>query len=340
MARAARQVVTNSAPSDRAEIVTFSQFHLGLYYYQRNELAAAEKYLLPLVAQPYGLHAQCFLNSAILLARIRQILGRPEEAQEIANRLMSFALETSSEVLLCDARAFQAELALRQGRLAEASQWAAQFGSFRRVPIPFAFVPPLVLAGILLAQNTTASWQQARQLLAELSDYFTSIHYTTVQIRVLALQAVLYRLEDNEQQALAALEKSIGLAEPGGFLRLFVDLGAALKPLLVKLAQRGVSPAYLAEILAAFDTGEALPDVGLRDAVAPTPTAQPSALLTNREQQVLELLARRYTDKEIAEALVISPKTVGSHVEHLGDKLGARGRRAIVEAAKDQGLLA
>jgi DNA-binding NarL/FixJ family response regulator len=63
-------------------------------------------------------------------------------------------------------------------------------------------------------------------------------------------------------------------------------------------------------------------------------------LLTNREQEVLELLAKRYTNKEIAETLVISPNTVSSHIDHLGDKLGVRGRRAIVRAAKDQGLLA
>ena len=62
-------------------------------------------------------------------------------------------------------------------------------------------------------------------------------------------------------------------------------------------------------------------------------------MLTNREQEVLELLARRYTDKEIAEALVISPKTVSNHIEHLSDKLGVHGRRAIVAAAKKQGLL-
>jgi DNA-binding NarL/FixJ family response regulator len=62
--------------------------------------------------------------------------------------------------------------------------------------------------------------------------------------------------------------------------------------------------------------------------------------LTNREQEVLELLAKRCTDKEIAETMVISPNTVGSYIDHLGDKLGARGRRAIVQAAKDQGLLA
>jgi LuxR family maltose regulon positive regulatory protein len=330
LAQAARQVVAGCDPFDRREIVTWSRYHLGLYYYQRNDLAAAEEYLQPLVVQPYQLYTLCFLNSAVLLARIRQLQGRPEEAQEIVNAMFSFAHETRSDMLVIGAKAFQAELALWQGRVAEAGQWAAQYGSFRPAPIPHAFVPPLTLAQVLLAQDTPASRQQARQLLLEMNDYFTSIHYTVIVIRVLALQAMLHNAEGEKQAALDALEKSIGLAEPGGFIRLFVDLGAALKPLLQNLAQRGVSPAYLAEILAAFGPGEA----------SPGEVSPGAALLTKRELEVLQLLAKRYSDKEIAKTLVISPKTVNSHVAHLGDKLGVHGRRAIVEAARAQGLLA
>jgi LuxR family maltose regulon positive regulatory protein len=325
LAQAARHVVAGSGPFDRREIVTWARYHLGLYYYQRNDLATAEEYLQPLVVQPYQLYTLCFLNSAVLLARIRQLQGRPEEAQEIVNAMFSFAHETRSDVMVFGTRAFQAELALWQGRVAEAGQWAAQSGSFRPAPIPHAFVPPLTLAQVLLAQDTPASRQQARQILLEMKDYFTSIHYTVIVIRVLALQAMLHDAEGEEQAALAALQKSIELAEPGGFLRLFVDLGKPLKPLLRKLAQRGVSPVYINEILAAFVPDEVSPD---------------AALLTNRELEVLQLLAKRYSDKEIAEALVISTKTVNSHVDHLGDKLGVHGRRAIVEAARAQGLLA
>jgi LuxR family maltose regulon positive regulatory protein len=344
LAQAARQVVNNSTLTDVAEMVTFSRYHLGLYHYQRNDLAAAEKYLLPLVEQPYALHAACFLNSAVLLARLRQIRGRPEEAQKIVERLIAFALETRSEVVLFGGQAFQAELALRQGRLAESVQWAEQYGPFRQVPWPFAFLPPVTLASVLLAQDTPASRQQARELLAQMDEYFNSIHFTTGRISVLALQALLYNAEGDEQQALAALSSSIVLAAPGGFLRLFVDLGQALKPLVQKLAsrdaQRDVSSAYLAEILAALEAEGTRPDAGQSLRREAVPTSSGSALLTNREQEVLELLAKRYTDKEIADTLVISPSTVSSHIDHLSNKLGARGRHAIVQAAKVQGLLA
>ena len=340
MAQAARQVVANTDPLDRAEMTTFSQYHVGLYHYQRNELAAAETYLLPLVRRPYGVHALCFLNSAVLLARIRQAQDQPAAALEIADAAASFALEMRSEVLATLARALRAELALRQGRLAEASQWAAQSGTFRRIPVPLIFAPPLLWAQILLAQATPASWQQASELLAEMNAYYSSSHHTTIQLQVLALQAILSSAEGNESQALAALSNSIALAEPGGFLRLFVDLGKPLKPLLQKLAQRGVSAPYIHEILAAFGSDEASSSTGQPLSTEPVPRPSGRTLLTNRELEVLELLARRYTDKEIAETLVISPNTVSSHIDHLSDKLGVRGRRTIVQVAKDQGLLA
>jgi LuxR family maltose regulon positive regulatory protein len=153
---------------------------------------------------------------------------------------------------------------------------------------------------------------------------------------VLALLAMLHSAEGDEQQALAVLSHSIALAEPGGFIRLFVDLGTALKPLLQKLVQRGVSPRYLADILAAFEAEDARPAAGQLPRTESASTPPGSALLTNREQEVLELLARRYTDKEIAESLSISLVTVRSHVTHLGEKLGVHGRRAIVQAATEQ----
>ena len=345
MAQAARQILAASDPFDPAEIVTFSQYHTGLYHYQRNNLTAAEEYLLPLTVQPYRSHALCFLNSAVLLARIRQTQGQSAEARKIADVMLSVALETHSNVALFVARAFQAELALRQGRLAEASQWAAQYGSFRQGPAPFVFVPPLALAQTLLAQDTPASRQQARLLLSQMDDYYTAIHYTVIRLQVLALQAVLYSAEGDEPQALAALSNSIALAEPGGFIRVFIDLGPQLKPLLQILAQRGVSPAYLAAICAAYGDADNQPL-----AAAPLEPAVPEPLrsgvsgpiepLTNREQDVLLLLNKRYSDKEIADTLSISVETVYTHVRHIGDKLGARGRRAIVQAAKDLGLLA
>jgi LuxR family transcriptional regulator, maltose regulon positive regulatory protein len=258
---------------------------------------------------------------------------------------LSVALETHSSVALFVARAFQAELALRQGRLAEGGQWAAQYGSLGPGPTPFVFAPPLVLAQTLLAQDTPASRQQARLLLSQMDNYYTAIHYTVIRMQVLALQAVLYSAEGDEPQALAALSNSIALAEPGGFLRLFIDLGPQLKSLLQKLLQRGMSPVYINEILAAYGDADTQPlaaaplEQTVPDSVR-SAASVPIEPLTNREMDVLLLLNKRHRDKEIADALSISVETVYTHIRHIGDKLGVRGRRAIVQAAKDQSLLA
>jgi LuxR family maltose regulon positive regulatory protein len=340
MAQAGRQVLAMSDPAAVAESVTWSRYHLGLYHYQLNDFHAAEEQLLPLVMRPHASDASCFLNSAVLLARIRQAQQRPAEACEIVEVALSFALEVRSESTLHGARAFQAELALRQGRLAEAYHWAETSGVFVPRPVPHAHVPALTWAMILLAQDTAASREQARQLLMQLDNYFTSIHYTAIRIRVLALQAMLFHAEGDEPQALTLLENSIALAEPGGFLRLFIDLGPQLKPLLAALARRGVSPTYLAAISAAYGEVDSQSVVAAPTEQARSAASGPIEPLTYRERDVLLLLEKRYSNKEIAATLTISMGTVHTHVRNISDKLGVHGRRAIVQAAKDQGLLA
>ena len=184
-----------------------------------------------------------------------------------------------------------------------------------------------------MAQNTPSSRQQAGQVLSEMYDYFTSIHYIAIVIEVLALQALLDQAEGREKAALAALQQALELAEPGGVIRTFIDLGAPLQRLLVVLVREAAASPYAARILAAF------PQAHSPEETRHQANAALLSPLTARELEVLALLARRYTDKEIAETLVISPDTVHSHVQHIGDKLGASGRRAMVQAAIDLDLL-
>ena len=85
--------------------------------------------------------------------------------------------------------------------------------------------PQLALPKILLAQNTTASLAQAAEALTRLHAFVTSIHNTRFTIEVLALEALLHHAQGDKQAALAALEQAVTLAQPGGFVHVFVDLG-------------------------------------------------------------------------------------------------------------------
>jgi LuxR family maltose regulon positive regulatory protein len=125
------------------------------------------------------------------------------------------------------------------------------------------------------------------------------------------------------------LERALRLAEPEGYVRLFADLGLPMGRLLQEARSRGVKPDYVARLLAAFGD-PALPAGGLR--ALPEP-------LGLREQEVLQRLAAGLTNREIAEALVISPETVKKHTSSILGKLGVRTRTEAVTRARDLDLL-
>jgi LuxR family transcriptional regulator, maltose regulon positive regulatory protein len=137
------------------------------------------------------------------------------------------------------------------------------------------------------------------------------------------------------QEALHLLRQSLELAQPAGFLRVYVDLGPAMVPLLSRLAESESEPGYIRRILAAFAPAPAQGQ-RRRDPTAQLEMVEP---LTNREQEILELLARRLSDKEIAQALHISPYTVSKHTSNLYGKLQAAGRRQAVSKARALGIL-
>jgi LuxR family maltose regulon positive regulatory protein len=224
----------------------------GIANYHRNELHKAEEKLLPLVKAPYLHHVWNFAHSAFALALIYQARGRADEANEVAESVVTYALDTKNTAALKIARAFQAELALRQGRLAEASHWAGNF-----VAKPFAamyrfYVPQFTLVSVLLAQDTTDSREQAADLLKQLYDFVVYIHNTRFQIDVLALQALLCDTRGEGPAALESLTHAVELAEPGGFIRLFVDIGPQMADLLKRLQKQNVAVGYIERILAAF----------------------------------------------------------------------------------------
>jgi LuxR family maltose regulon positive regulatory protein len=226
-------------------------------------------------------------------------------------------------------------------------------------------MPQMTAVKILLAQDTTDSLRQAADLLDQLNDFFTSIHNNCFQIDVLAMQALLHDARGQDSAALVKLSQALDLAEPGGFIRLFVDLGSRMADLLKRLIKQNVAVDYAGRILAAFrqDESRSVPDPNsllippsdfphppLSQPVLPSlqseegspglPAAQTLAdPLTNRELDVLELLGQRLQNKEIAANLFISPETVKKHLNNLYGKLNVSGRRQAVSKAMDLGIV-
>ena len=328
---------------DLPESIGIARYSLGVSHYCCNQPAAAAKNLVVAVNDINIGNIFNFAHSAFALALSYQAQGRPSEAREVGELVVNYSLDTNNVPLLQLARAFQAELALRQGNMAEASHWASTFD-----PEPFRaahrfYVPQLTLAKILLAQDTTESRGRAADVLARLHDFFTSIHNTRFLIDVLALGALLNDAQGNQAAALEKLKRAVHLAEPGGWIRLFVDLGPRMAGLLERLHRQGVAPGYIAQVLVSCHNETK--DEGLKTKVldssfvapgGPSSVVEP---LTARELDVLELLAQRLSNKEIAAQLVISPLTVKKHTVSIYGKLGVKNRRQAVSQAAELGIL-
>ena len=148
-------------------------------------------------------------------------------------------------------------------------------------------------------------------------------------IEILNLRALAFQIDRDLDQALSALEQALSLAEPGGYVRAFVDEGEPMARLLRRALARGIAPSYAGMLLAAF--GESAP-------VASPATQALVEPLTERELEVLLLIVAGLSNQEIARELVVAVSTVKSHVNHIYGKLGVRSRTQAVARARELDL--
>ena len=190
---------------------------------------------------------------------------------------------------------------------------------------------------MLIAKRTVDSLQEAIQSLQELLTYASSRHNTFRQIEILALLALVSQAQGQTDDALETLEGSIELAQPGEFVRTYVDLGPEMAGLLYQLAEGGVASAYVGRILAAFPETPVADGSPLR--IRQAARAAMIEPLTERESEILMCLAQEMPRKVIALSLGISPLTVKRHSSNIYQKLNANSRKQAVGRARLLGIL-
>jgi LuxR family transcriptional regulator, maltose regulon positive regulatory protein len=197
-------------------------------------------------------------------------------------------------------------------------------------------------ARMLLAQQRPA---EALALLEPLPGKAEQQERWSHVIEIKILLALARALRDEVQEALTVLAQAVHLAEPEGYIRAFADEGAAMATLLARLRdqerKQGPTP-YLDTLLAAFShqstTHAPLPPGPgeQRGYIREQPLIEP---LSERELEVLRLIARGDSNQEIADRLVITLDTVKRHVTHIFEKLGVHNRVQAVARARTLGLL-
>ncbi|HID77177.1 MAG TPA: hypothetical protein EYP56_14430 [Planctomycetaceae bacterium] len=339
--RTAAQALQMSNELGLAESGQVGRYFVGIAAYQLNDLAEAEAALKPVVADPWLPRMEYFVHSALALAAVHQARGRPDEATATVDGVADFLLKLRNTSLLRFVDAFRAELALRQDRLAEALRWAEPFDPEPFSPIYQFYAPQTTLAKVLVARGGVTSATRVAQLLERMEAYLTKIHNRRFLIEILAIKALFHRAQGDLQAATRLLERAVSLAQPGGLVRVFVDLGEPMAELFERVEWKKQERPLATRIAAAFQTdlqaGTAEP--GRRVPAAGGANPGLSNLLTRRELEMLHMLDERLSNKEIAARLHIAPATVKRHAENIYRKLDVSGRREAVEEARRLGLL-
>ena len=160
-------------------------------------------------------------------------------------------------------------------------------------------------------------------------------------IEILLTQALAYQAQDAPRNALAALESALVLAQPEGYLRTFVDEGESMRSLLLNYRSGNESQAhpsqrsYADEILAAFSQPGMVSSQSRRAAQAPG-LIEP---LTDRELEILRLIAEGKSNAEISQRLYLALSTVKGHNLRIFNKLQVQNRTEAVSRARELGLL-
>ncbi len=274
--------------------------------------------------------------SYLCLVRILFSRGDLAGAQAAIQRMETMAAETYVPPWITDQMAgWQARTWLVQGDLDAASQWAAEGGLDAGAdPAYLREMEYTVLARILVARGRL---DEVARLLQHLLESAEPRGQASRVIEILNLQALASQAGGEPDRAMTALERALTLAEPEGFVRIFVDEGPPMARLLYEAASRGISPDYACRLLAAFPVAGA-EQTGLPETRAPEPDlVEP---LSERELEVLQLVAEGLTNREVASRLFLSLNTVKAHTRNIYGKLNVHSRTQAIARSQELGLLA
>jgi len=319
-------------------------FGMGDLYREWNDLGAAHNHLeqgMELVRGTLTVDADVILIGYLSMARLQQALGDGngalatlEEFAQLAGRRNFVAS------LLARAAAARARVWLAQGDLIAAVRWAETSGvradGEPNYPQEGEY---LTLARVLTAQGqedpSGRPLDDALGLLDRLLRAAEDGGRMGSVIEILVLRALVLQKRGDPSEALAALERALVLAEPEGYVRIFVDEGEPMAELLSELlnarrkgpreARHRILLDYLRRLLAAFESS--------RSSAEPSTEPPLLAPLTAREREVLGLIASGLSNREIANRLFVEVSTVKSYANSIFRKLGVQSRtQAVAEA--------
>ena len=305
---------------------------LGEILYEWNELEEASDHVSRgLERSELGGDVRAMIAGYLMAGRLKLTAGDIAAAGEYLERARPLVENAPFPDWIGRFERLQLECWLAQGRLRAAVERADEM--LRGDALegqPESEVAHLAMARVLIVKGDVPSLERALALLERLHHAAEGEGRVSVQVEAMALEAIAHWRRGERAGALISLERTLRLAEPDGYVRLFADLGLPMARLLQEARSRGVLPDYVEKLLAVL--GADFSFLASAQAALPEP-------LSPREQEILKMIAAGLTNREVGEALVISPETVKKHTGNIYGKLGVSNRTEAAARARELDVL-
>jgi LuxR family maltose regulon positive regulatory protein len=293
--------------------------HLGLAHvlYEWNDLDAAEQHTQQSLrlARQYESFIDRFVISEVFLARLKLAQGDMDAAAAILAKTEQSVRQHNFVLRMPELAAVQVLMLLRQGNLEAAAHLAETYKL------------PLSQARVHLAQGDPST---AVEVLRAYRQQVEAKSWQDERLKAMVLESIALHAHGETEQAVKVLRESLALAEPEGFIRIFVDEGSPMAELLERMKNEdGRVKNYIGKLLASFPS------------LHPSSLSLPSLVdpLSPRELEVLQLIAQGLSNDEIGKRLFLALDTVKGHNRRIFDKLQVQRRTEAVARAREMGLL-
>jgi LuxR family maltose regulon positive regulatory protein len=260
-----------------------------------------------------------FIISEVFLSRLKLARGDVDGAATLLAQTEQSARQQNFLLRMPEIAAAQVLVLLRQGNLDAAADLAQTHEL------------PLSRARVYLTQGDTSA---ALAVLETLSQEMEAKGWVDELLKVMVLQAVAYHTHREKDKAVQLLGDALALAEPGGFIRTFVDEGLPMAQLLSEVSSRGIMTDYVSKLLTTFES-ETKDE---QRTIEPSPSSSVEPL-SQRELEVLQLIAQGLSNQEICKRLFLALDTVKGHNRRIFNKLQVQRRTEAIARARELGLL-
>ena len=322
-----------------------ADMHVGMsgLYFERNELNTAEHHLLKskelgelnwLPKNPY--------RWRVAMARIHEAHGDLDGALDMLNEAEPLYLSDFSPNAR-PVQALKARVWIKQGELDRALDWARE----RKLSIEedtsyLREFEQITFVRILLSQyqsdHSISLLHDAMGLLEHLLKVAEASGRNGSVIEILILQALAHQMHEDIPAALSSLERALKLAEPEGYMQIFLAEGSSMAELIHEIDAQGILLNYTRKLLSAFEVEDQGADVETPPSASPASSSLIEPL-SQRELDILRLFKTELSGPEIAQELVIALSTVRTHTKSIYNKLDVNSRRAAVKRAIELGLI-